>query len=106
MNEITRFLSAVRRRLRLSWGLATAQLAIPIAAGGAVLLVLLGRWRPWAWTEPLAALVVVLSAVLIVAIAAVVRLPDPIVARAADRGLATRDAFTSALQFRGRDDSY
>jgi hypothetical protein len=93
-------LRAVRRRLRLAWSLATAQRWLPGVVGAALVLVAAGRWQPWAWPEP-TALGLVAAAVLALAGATVaLRVPVTVAARAADRGLATGDAFASALQFR------
>jgi hypothetical protein len=47
-------LAAVRRRLRLAWGVATAELVAPVVAGVALMLVVVGRFRPWSWPEPAA----------------------------------------------------
>ena len=91
-------ITAVRRRLRLTWTAATLQWAAPAVAIAALALVMIGRLRPWAWLEP-AALVVAVVVVVGVAIGAVlVRIPDLVAARAADRGLHTRDALAAALE--------
>ena len=103
MNEL---LTAVRRRLRLAWGLATAELVAPVVAGIALVLVVVGRLRPWSWPEPAAlALAVGGAAALALAVVAL-RIPPMVAARAADRGLATGDAFFTALELehRGRVD--
>ena len=91
-------ITAVRRRLRLTWTVATLQWAAPAVALVALILVVAGRLRPWAWPE-LAALVVAIIVVLAVVVgAAAVRIPDLVAARAADRGLDTRDALAAALE--------
>ncbi len=65
---MTDLLAGVRRRLRLAWGVATAQWIAPAVAGLALALVLAGRMRPWAWPEPVAVgLAVVAVAALVVA---------------------------------------
>ncbi len=95
---MTELLAGVRRRLRLAWAVATAELMAPVVAGLALLLVLVGRVRPWSWAEP-AALGVALAGVLGLAGAVVaLRVPVTVAARAADRGLATGDAFFTALE--------
>ena len=96
-------LRAVRRRLRLAWALDTVQLLAPVIA--VVALVLVGS----AWITPLStfgsfpgdriALILAVAALItVVVLALVLRLPDRIVARAADRGLRTKDAFSTALE--------
>ena len=97
--RVTDLLDAVRRRLRVAWANETGQLVAPWIAGAAVVLVVLARFLPWRWLEP-SALVIGLAAVVTIGAASVAqRVPAMVVARAADRGLQTRDAFASALQF-------
>lgn len=95
---MTAFLAALRRRLRWVWATATAQWAAPAVALVALALVAVGRVRPWAWPEPGAAAVVVGSLVVLGVAALAIRIPTALVARAADRGLSTKDAFASALE--------
>ena len=71
----------------------------PAVAGVALFLVAVGRFVPWGWPEPAAALVVLGVAAAIGAWAIAQRLPVFVVARSADRGLATGDTFGAALQF-------
>ena len=92
-------LRAIRRRLRAAWALATVQVLAPLAFGSALVLVVLGRFFDLAWSEPAALAVVVGAAPGVLAIAAVIKVPDATAARAADNGLETRDAFASALEF-------
>ena len=80
-------LRAVRRRLRAVWALDTVQVLAPVVAVVALVLVAAGWVLPWAWTEWAALWLVVLLLVAVGVTAAVVRLPDMVVARAADRGL-------------------
>ncbi|HEX2118320.1 MAG TPA: hypothetical protein VHF91_03985, partial [Acidimicrobiales bacterium] len=95
-------LTGVRRRLRLAWGVATAEVVAPLLAGVALLLVLVGRFRPWSWPEP-AALVLSGAAAVCLGLAVVaLRIPMTVAARAADRGLATGDAFFTALELDAR----
>ncbi|MDD9371795.1 MAG: hypothetical protein PV358_16875 [Acidimicrobiales bacterium] len=91
-------LTAVRRRLRVTWTAATLQWLAPAVALAALGLVLVGRLRPWAWPEPAALVVAVVVVVGVVIGAALVRIPDLVAARAADRGLHTRDALAAALE--------
>ncbi len=98
LGALANLVRAVRRRLRAVWAWDTAQALAPLAAGVALLLVLAGWVLPWAWTDwaALALAAGLAGAVVVTAMAA--RLPDLLVARAADRGLATRDAFSTALE--------
>ena len=90
-------LAAVRRRLRWTWAAATLQWAGPAVALAALGLVVVGRLRPWAWPEPVA-LAVALAAIAVVVVAArVVRIPDVVAARSADRGLDSRDALAELV---------
>ncbi len=91
-------LSGVRRRLRLAWGVATAQWLAPAVAAVALALVLAGRVRPWAWPEPAALALVAVAVVALVVASLVVRVPLLVAARAADRGLGTGDVFATALE--------
>jgi hypothetical protein len=96
--EVQHLLVAVRRRLRLGWVLATTYWAAPAVAALALALVVIGRFRPWAWPER-AALGVAAAAVLAVVVAALVqRISLRRAALAADRGLNTRDAFSTVLE--------
>ncbi|MDQ3544194.1 MAG: hypothetical protein M3431_10090, partial [Actinomycetota bacterium] len=103
LGRLGALLRAVRRRLRLAWALDTVQLLAPVVA--VVALVLVGS----AWITPLPmlgsipgdriALVIAAAAlVAVIVLAIVLRLPDRTVARAADRGLRTNDAFSTALE--------
>jgi hypothetical protein len=98
--SLTPLIHSIRRRLRLAWAVATGQLAAPLVAAAALGLVLLGRFFPIAWTDQ-AALWLALAALLcIVGFATFTPIPDQVVARAADRGLHTRDAFATSLELR------
>ncbi len=100
---MSRFLAAMARRLRLVWAWATAAWIAPAIAGAALFLVLVGWLQPWSWPEP-AALGLVLAAVaLVVGWALFQPLAQTSVARAADRGLATKDTFETALHFEALD---
>lgn len=100
------FLARLRRRLRLVWAWATTAWVAPGVLAAALVVVAVGWLVPWGWPEPAAAGLVG-AAVVAVALAAVVqRLPLPVVARAADRGLATHDSFAAALQFERLDGSF
>ncbi len=91
-------LAAVRRRLRLAWAVATAELVAPLVAGVALVLVIVGRFRPWSWPEPAALGVAGASVALLVLAVLALRVPLTVAARAADRGLSTGDAFFTALE--------
>ena len=54
-------LRSVGRRLRIAWGFAWVQLLAPIVLVAALGLVIVGRVRPWGWTEPAAALAVTIA---------------------------------------------
>jgi hypothetical protein len=96
--EVERLLTGVTRRLRLGWTLATLWWAAPAVALGALALVLLGWAMPWTWPEG-AALVVAVAAPAAVALAGLaLRIDRRRAAHAADRGLATCDAFGAALE--------
>ncbi len=97
MNEL---LTGVRRRLRLTWALATVQQIGPVLAAVALAFVVLGRMRPWGWPEPAAAALgfAVLAAVTLRALT--LPIPLSVAARAADRGLQTLDTFATALELR------
>lgn len=98
MTGLGTFLRAVRRRLRLVWLAATLSWAAPLVAAVALVIVLIGRVRPWAWPEP-AALAVVAAAVVVAAAAAIfLRISDRTAARAADRGLDSRDVLSTAVE--------
>ena len=94
---MTEFLREVRRRLRWAWALTTLQLLAPAIAVAALFFVLLGRLQPWAWTEPAAAVAVIAGVAAVGVGAALLRIPVPLAARAADRGLGTGDAFATAV---------
>jgi hypothetical protein len=104
LGRLGALLRAVRRRLRLAWALDTVQLLAPVVAVAA--LVLVGwAWitpRSWSWGEipgeRIAVGIAIAVLVVIVVLALAFRLPDPLVARAADRGLRTKDAFSTALE--------
>ncbi|HET9442902.1 MAG TPA: hypothetical protein VFO65_06235 [Acidimicrobiales bacterium] len=97
---MTELLRRVRRRLRLAWGVATATWAGPAAVGALLAVVAAGRLRPWGWPEPAALVLAVAGGAALVAVAAFRPIPLSIAARAADRGLDTRDAFATALEVR------
>ena len=92
-----------RRRLRAVWLTATTSELGPWVAGAAALVALIGWVRPWSWPETVALGVLAAGFVVAIVGAVVLRLPDPVVARALDRGLDTDDAFVTALQFAPTD---
>ena len=104
--SLTPLFRAVRRRLRVAWALTTLQLVAPLVALAALTLVVVARYFNLPWAELAAVWLTVGSAVMIVAYAVVCRVPDILVARAADRGLRTRDAFATSVELDGRDDDF
>ncbi|MBN2623518.1 MAG: hypothetical protein JXA83_09125 [Acidimicrobiales bacterium] len=94
---MSELLVAVRRRLRWTWAAATLQWAGPAVALVALGLVALGRLRPWTWPEPGAIVLAVAAVAVVAAVALVMRVPDVVAARSADRGLDTHDALAAAL---------
>ena len=96
--NVTPLLNAIRRRLRLAWAVATAQVVAPLVALAALGLVLAGRTFDIAASDVIALWMVAGVVVLIVGYALVCKVPDALVARAADRGLGTRDAFATSLE--------
>ena len=103
---VMQLLRRVRRRLRTAWALETLQLVAPIVAVAALLLVAIGWFTPWWWTEPAA---IGLAAVTVLAVggyAVFARISDRTAARAADTGLATRDAFATALEIAEDDEPF
>ncbi len=104
--RVSGLLAAVRRRLRVAWASETAQLAAPWLAAVALLLVITARYLPWTWSEPAALVAPLAVIVAIVVWAGVQRVPQMVVARATDRGLHTKDAFASALQFSPPSDDF
>lgn len=104
--SVTPLLHAVRRRLRVAWALATMQVVAPLVATAALALVLAGRVVDFPASD-VAALWVAIAAVIGIGIyAAVCKVPAMLVARAADRGLGTRDAFATSLEFAGHTDEF
>jgi hypothetical protein len=99
---VKELLAGVRRRLRLAWAVATAELLGPVVAAVALVLVLVGRARPWTWPEPGALAVGAVSAAGLLVTTVLLRVPETVAARAADRGLATGDAFFTALELDAR----
>lgn len=100
--EVQQLLVGVRRRLRISWSVATFYWLAPAVALVALLLVLVGRIRPWWWPEP-AAVAAVAPAVAGIAAAAVLqRISLRRAALAADRSLRTHDAFSTALELEAK----
>ncbi len=105
--SVTPLLHAIRRRLRVAWAVATMQVVAPLVAVAALGLVLAGRTLDIAASDVIALWMVVGVAVLIVAYAVLCKVPDALVARAADRGLRTRDAFETSLELeRENDDDF
>ncbi len=103
LGRLGALLRAVRRRLRLAWALDTVQLLAPVIAVAALVLVGLAWITPLStrWSIPgdrIALVIAVAALAAVVVLALVLRLPDRIVARAADRGLRTKDAFSTALE--------
>ncbi len=83
------FLAAVARRLKVAWGFATGQALAPLRRrGGALAAVGFGFLAPVGWAEPLALGIGVSAAVAVLVWAVLLRVPVPVAARAADRGLA------------------
>lgn len=98
MTWLSAFLARVRRRLRGLWLVSTVVWFAPVVAGAAALLVAVGRVRPWAWPETAAIAVAGVAAVAVVIAAFVLRVPDSVAARAADRGLGSRDGIATAVE--------
>ncbi len=96
--EVGRLLDAVRRRARLAWAVAMAGRVGPAAALLALGVVALGRLRQVPWADPTALVAAAAALVGLGAAALLLRLPTPVVARVADHGLATGDAFATALE--------
>ncbi len=96
--SVADLLGPVRRRLRVSWALATLQILAPFVALAALLLVVVGRLFDVPWAEPAALLCTAGVALAVVVCAAIRHVPTLLVARAADRGLDTRDAFATSLE--------
>ena len=100
LGQLPRLLRRVRRRLRVAWALEWLQLLAPIVAIAAVVLV--GSASAGSFDiagAPLAAVLVAGAMVAVLALALVLRLPERAVAQVADRGLGTKDAFSTALEF-------
>ncbi len=90
-------LYSVRRRLRVAWLVAALQWLAPGIAVATLVVVLVGRVRPWVWPERVA-LGFPLAALVVMAIAAtIIRIPLHAAALVADRGFDTRDTFSTAL---------
>lgn len=104
--NLTPLFRAVRRRLRVAWALATLQLVAPLVALACLALVVVARYFDLPWAEPAALWLAVGVAAAVIGYALVCRVPDMLVARAADRGLRTRDAFATSLELEGRDDDF
>ncbi|MGH9244973.1 MAG: hypothetical protein ACRD29_11780, partial [Acidimicrobiales bacterium] len=98
MRTVTDLLVSVRKRLRLTWAAATAQWLAPAVVGGALVLVAVGRFRPWAWPERGAVVLLAGLGIALVVMAVAIRISPAIAARAADRGLRTKDTFATALE--------
>lgn len=95
---MTELLNRVRRRLRWTWVLATTAWVGPFVLAAALGVVLLGWLRPWAWPEPTALVLVLATPVVVAGLAVLVRISTLLAARAADRGMRTRDAFAAAVE--------
>lgn len=95
---IAAFLSAVRRRLRRTWVVATWAWIAPFVAVVALLLVTAAHRVSAAWLEPAAVALAVGAAVVVAITGLVLRIPDAVAARAADRQLNTKDALATALE--------
>ncbi|MBP7930748.1 MAG: hypothetical protein KA110_12390, partial [Acidimicrobiia bacterium] len=97
------FLKSVRARLRLVWGIASVQKFGPSALAGLAIILLIGWLGPWTWPTRLVQLAV--AALAVVALVAFVRLRIGwnAAARAADRGLQTKDTLATSLAFAGAD---
>jgi len=106
MSELSAFLAAMSRRLRLVWAWAMLSLLAPFVASAALALAALGWVVPWGWPDPAAFGLFVLVTAAVVLWALVRPLGAPAVARAADRGLRTADGFGAAVYFRGLEDPF
>ncbi|MEQ1872450.1 MAG: hypothetical protein ABL953_01885 [Ilumatobacteraceae bacterium] len=108
MNKtVTPLLDAVRRRLRLAWAVATLQVVAPMVAVAALAFVVAGRMFDLPYSDVAALWMVAGVVVLIGGYAMFCKVPEMLVARAADRGLATRDAFATSLELGdGSDDDF
>lgn len=98
MTWLSAFLARVRRRLRGLWLVSTMVWFAPVVAGAAAVLVAVGRVRPWAWPETAALAVAGAATVAVVIATLVLRVPDSVAARAADRGLGSRDGIATAVE--------
>ena len=102
MNRTLRpLLTAVRRRLRVAWAVATAQLVAPLVAAIALVLLVVARFTDLPWAEPAALWLAAGVAIALVGYAVFRPVTDVVAARAADRGLGTGDAFATALELDG-----
>jgi hypothetical protein len=95
------FLVRVRRRLRLAWGVATAQWMLPALAGSIVVLLVMARLRPWLWPTQAAVIVLAFGFLAVAVAATVMRIPNLVAARAVDVGFGTKDALATALELGG-----
>ena len=87
-----------RRRLRLIWVVASAELVLPMAAGVALAIALLGRWLPWAWSDAAAVALLIVPVVGVVAWAMAKPIAPLVVARALDNATANHDAWSTAME--------
>lgn len=101
---VTPLLNAIRRRLRLAWAVATLQVVAPLVAGAALALVVAGRMFDIPNSDVAALWLVATVVVLVAGYAMFCKVPEMVVARAADRGLGTRDAFATSLELADQSD--
>lgn len=101
---VTPLFNAIRRRLRLAWAVATLQVVAPMVALAALAMVVAGRMFDIPASDIVALWMVTGVVVLIGGYAVFCRVPEMLVARAADRGLGTRDAFATSLEFTDETD--
>ena len=102
--NVTPLLNAIRRRLRVAWAVATLQVVAPVVALAALGVVLAGRTFDIAASDVIALWTVAGVVLLIAGYAVFCKVPDALVARAADRGLGTRDAFETSLELEHDND--
>jgi len=101
---VTPLLNAVRRRLRVAWAVATLQVVAPVVAVIALAMVVAGRMFDLPASDVAALWMVAAVVALIAGYAVFCKVPEMLVARAADRGLGTRDAFATSLELGDQSD--
>lgn len=98
--NLDRVIQVARSRMRLNRALATAGPALLAAGLAAIAWLLVGRVVVLPDVDVAVVAGGVLLAVVAVGVAAAVRIPDGFAAWAADRWLATNDAFSTAVELR------